>query len=82
MSRVNLTLDDDTYRQLAEHAKHLGVPQAAAARELIRHALATQQARERCRKLASDYAVGRSDALDLAKDFETAQLELLDEENA
>lgn len=82
MSRVNLTLDDDTQERLAQHAKYLGLPQAAAARELIREALARREARERRRRLASDYAAGRDDAKDLVGEIEMAQMELLDEESA
>ena len=35
---------------------------------------------ERARKLAKDYAGGRSDARELLSDFEPAQVELLDED--
>ena len=82
MGRVNLTLDEDTHARLERHAKRLGQPQAAAARELIREALARREARERTRKIAADYAAGRRDAEGLVRELEQAQLELLVDEEA
>jgi hypothetical protein len=55
----------------------LGQPQAAAARELIREALAGREAQARPRRLASDYAAERDDAKGRLEDLEAGQLELL-----
>jgi predicted transcriptional regulator len=79
MSRLNLTLDDDTSTALQRHARRHHQPRAALARELIREALGQREALERRRRLASDYAAGRADAAALLSDLETAQLDLLEE---
>ncbi len=78
MARLNLTLDDDTARSLEKHARKAGSRQATLARQILREGLARREALERRRKLAKDYAAGRTDASELA-DLETAQLELMDE---
>jgi DNA-binding GntR family transcriptional regulator len=82
MERLNLTLDEGTSGALSRHARREGKPRAALARELIREAIAQRDALERERKLARDYAAGRSDARQLLRELETAQLELLDREDA
>jgi metal-responsive CopG/Arc/MetJ family transcriptional regulator len=82
MDRLNLTLDESTSGALDRHARREGKPRAALARELIREAIAQREALERERKLARDYAAGRSDARQLLQDLEAAQLELLDDEEA
>lgn len=82
VERLNLTLDESTSGALARHARREGKPRAALARELIREAIARREALERERKLAADYAAGRSDARQLLRDLEAAQLELLDDEEA
>jgi hypothetical protein len=82
MERLNLTLDEGTSGALARYARREGKPRAALARELIREAIARREALERERKLARDYAAGRSDARQLLRDLEAAQLELLDDEEA
>ena len=82
MERLNLTLDESTSGALARHARREGKPRAALARELIREAIARREALESQRKLARDYAAGRSDARQLLQDLEAAQLELLDREDA
>lgn len=82
MERLNLTLDEGTSGALSRHARREGKPRAALARELIREAIAQRDARERERKLARDYAAGRNDARQLLRELETAQLELLDREDA
>jgi len=82
MTRLNLTLDKDTVRQLDRHTKRSGQPRAALARELLREALARREALERRQRLARDYAAGRGDARALLSDLESAQLELLDDEGA
>lgn len=77
MERLNLTLDAVTSTVLQRHARREGKPRAALARELIREALNQREALERLKKLAQDYAGGRSDTRALLADFEHAQLELL-----
>jgi len=81
MERLNLTLDEGISGALARHARREGKPRATLARELIREAIAQRDALEIKRKLARDYAAGRSDAKQLLKDLEVAQLELLDHED-
>lgn len=78
MSRINLTLDDDTSSAIDRHARRLGMARAALARDLICEALAQRERLERHRQLARDYAAGRSDASALLADLEEPQLELLD----
>lgn len=80
MTRLNLTLDPDTYSKLEKHAKQVGKPRARVAREILSEELTRQAALERQRKLATDYAVGRADAQEILKDLETPQLELLKNE--
>lgn len=82
MERLNLTLDESTSGALARHARREGKPRAALARELIREAIARREALDSQRRLARDYAAGRSDAKQLLKDLEAAQLELLDRDDA
>jgi len=82
MARVNLTLDEETFAELDRHTKLLGKPRAALARDLLHEALASRRAAERRRQLAADYAAGREDARALLRDLESAQLELMDDEEA
>ena len=82
MARLNLTLDQDTARQLDRHIKRSGKPRATLARELLREALARREAVERHRQLAQDYAARRSDARSLLRDLESAQFELLNDDGA
>lgn len=82
MERLNLTLDEHTSAVLDRHARQAGKPRAALARELIQEAIARREALEHERKLARDYAAGRSDARQLLRDLEAAQLELLGDEDA
>ena len=80
MSRINLTLDDDTHTWLMRHATKAKQGIASFARELLREAMTQREELARRRKLAADYAVGRTDAEALLRDFEAPQLEgLLDE---
>ncbi len=80
MSRLNLTLDDDTIRVLMRHAARQDLAVAAFVRLLIREALEQREALARRRKLAADYAAGRSDVREMLTDLERPQLEgLLDE---
>ena len=80
MARLNLTLDEDTLRQLDRYTKRSGKPRAALARELLREGLAQRESAERRKQLAADYAAGRGDARALLKDLEAGQLELMDDE--
>ena len=82
MVRVNLTLDEETSRELDRHTKRTGKPRATVVRELLREGLARRAAAERRKRLAADYAAGRSDARVTLGDFESAQLELMDDEEA
>jgi hypothetical protein len=80
MSRLNLTLDDDTLAWLERHAAQEKVAVAAFARRLLREAVAQREALARRRKLAADYAAGRDDARELLAELERPQLEdLLDD---
>lgn len=76
MSRLNLTLDDDTWNALLRHAESR--PIATVARELLRSELARRDALSRRKALARDYAAGRADARDLLEELEAAQLDLLE----
>jgi hypothetical protein len=80
MGRLRLTLDEGTSEALARHARREGKLRAALARELIREAITRREALERERRLARDYTAGRSDARQLLRDLEAAQLDLLDRE--
>jgi plasmid stability protein len=82
MARLNLTLDEDTFRRLDRHTKRAGKPLAALARELLREGLAQREEAERRKQLATDYVAGRRDARALLKDLEGGQLELMDDENS
>ena len=82
MARLNLTLDEDTFRRLDRHTKRAGRPRAALARELLREGLAQREAAERRKQLANDYAAGRPDARALLRDLEAGQLTLMDDEGA
>jgi len=78
MARLNLTLDEDTFRRLEKHAKAGRSRRATLARSLIQEALDRREAARRRRKLALDYAAGRDDTRDLLRDLETGELELLE----
>ena len=82
MARVNLTLDEETFRELDRHTKRAGKPRAAIVRELLREGLARRAAADRRKRLAADYAAGRSDARAILKDLESPQLELMGDEEA
>jgi hypothetical protein len=76
--RLNLTLDRDTSSRIDRRARDAGTPRAAVARELIIAALDRQDAIERRRRLAADYAAGHEDARGLLADFEAGQVEPLE----
>lgn len=82
MSRLNLTLDDDTFEAVQRDARKHGVPVATHARLLLREAL-TQRERSETRRLwARAYAEGTTDARELAEDWEPGALELMGDEEA
>lgn len=76
MTRLNLTLDDDTWNALVRHAESR--PIATVARDILRAELARRDALSRRRALAKDYVAGRADARDLLEEFEAGQLDLLE----
>jgi hypothetical protein len=79
MSRLNLTLDDDTHARLTRYATQAKLAVATLARQLLREAVERREAEARRRKLAADYAAGRADAREILDDLEAPQLEgLLD----
>ena len=80
MTRLNLTLDRETYAALERHAKRLGKPRARVVKEILTEGLARRDAAARRKKLAADYLAGRADARALLKDLESSQLELMDDE--
>lgn len=82
MGRLRLTLDEATSEALARHARRQGKSRAVLAQELIREAIMRREALEQQRRLARDYTAGRSEARRLLRDRETAQLDLLDREDA
>jgi len=80
MSRLNLTLDDDTQDWLERHAAKEKVAVASFARRLLREAVAQRELLARRRKLAADYAAGRADTAEVLEDLERPQIEgLLDD---
>ena len=79
MDRRNLTLDDGTSSALTRHARRVGKPRAAVARELIQEAIRRRDDLESRRRLARDYASGRADAKELLAELEAAQLDLLED---
>jgi hypothetical protein len=82
VGRVNLTLDPDTENRLERHARASKTHRAALAREILREGLLRREERERRRKLARDYAAGRNDARLLLKEIESAQFDLLDDDDS
>lgn len=82
MARLNLTLDPDTFAKLGQHARREGGQLASVARAILREGLAKRDEQARRRKLAADYAGGRADVRAALKDFEAAQDELLEHEEA
>ncbi|MGQ0504358.1 MAG: hypothetical protein ACT4TC_03490 [Myxococcaceae bacterium] len=80
MTRVNLTLDKDTFGLLQRHARRERVPSATAARQLIREALSRRQEDERRKKLAADYAAGSGDDRELLSKLESLQIEVIGDE--
>ncbi len=82
MERLNLTLNDETYRELQRHAKRVGKPCARLAREILSEGLLQRAAQEQRERLAQDYAAGRADTREVLEDWEGAQAELLTDADA
>ena len=80
MARINLTLNEDTYSSIVEHAREEGMPQASMARKLIKEALDRRNALKKLRKLASDYGAEGKGSARLLEDLEAGQLDLIDDE--
>ena len=80
MMRVNLLLDSDTAQALERFAQDENKPRATAAKELIREGLKLRESALRKKKLARDYAAGRTDSREVLQDLEVSQLSLLDED--
>jgi hypothetical protein len=78
MARLNLTLDEETYRRLEKHARKARSKRATFAKTLIGEALERREAIQRRRKLASDYDADRANRIELLRDLEAGQLELLE----
>lgn len=71
-----MTLSVGTSVQLIKHAKRVGRPRAAFARELLSAALEQLDREERIRKWEADYAAGWDDALEIMADMQDAQAEI------
>lgn len=82
MKRLNVMLDQATYEALERHAKQTRQPCATVAKEILSEGLAQRNAAARRKQLAADYRAGRADTRALLNDFESSQLELLDDEGA
>jgi metal-responsive CopG/Arc/MetJ family transcriptional regulator len=81
MARLNLTLDEDTFRRLDRHTRSQGKPRAKVATEILREGLGRREALEQRKRLARDYAAGRADARELLADLESPQIELAGDED-
>src|SRR3954469_8858835 len=82
MTRLNLTLDDDTLAALSREARRAGVGVATHARQLLAEAGARHQPLKRRRVGAEAYQADRADAGKLIADLEPATFELLGDEDA
>jgi hypothetical protein len=78
MARLNLTLDEDTFRRLDRHARETRSRRSTVAKILIQEALDRREAAPRRRKLALDYAAERESTRELLRDLDAAQLEPVD----
>lgn len=81
MTRLNLTLDDDTAQWLAREARREGAQQATLARRILREGLAQRRSEAQRRKLEADYAAEAAETRRLLADLEPGQVELLGEED-
>jgi hypothetical protein len=84
MPRLNLTLDDGTYRRLGEHAKKTQAKRATLAKALLVESMDRREAAARARALAEAYAADRDDpeVRELLRDLEPGALEILGDEHA
>lgn len=77
-----MTLDKDTVSRLDRYATRARRPRATLARELLREALARREAHERAQKLAADYLAGVRDVREVIEHSESAQLDLVGDEES
>jgi len=82
MRRLNVTLDQETYKALERQAKQTRQPCTKVAKEILSAALARRDATARREKLAADYRAGRADARTVLNELESLQSELLDDEGS
>jgi hypothetical protein len=82
MMKLHVTLDQKTFEILERQAKKARKPCASMAKEILSEGLAQRDAAARREQLAADYRAGRADARALLNDFESFQVELLDDEGA
>ena len=80
MARLNLTLDEETWRRLDECARRSGERRASLARRLLKEALGRRDVLERRKKVARDFAAAGSHDVDLLRALEEGQLDLLDDD--
>lgn len=73
-------LDQETYGTLEKQAKQTRKPCARIAKEILSEGLARRDAAARRKQLVADYRAGRADARAVLNNFESVQLELLDDE--
>ena len=78
MSRLNLTLSDDTFSKLERVARLKKMRVASYTKQLIEEALEAHERLAWNRKLAADYAADRKDAKELLSQMELAQFEVVD----
>jgi len=78
MPRLNLTLDEDTFRRLDRHARETRSRRATLARALVQEGLDRREVTSRRRKLAVDYAAERESTRELLRDLGDGQLEPID----
>jgi hypothetical protein len=80
VARLNLTLDDATFRAIGREARRHKVRVATHARQLLQEALAHRERAERRKAWATAYRADRADARTLSADFEPGQLEIMGDE--
>jgi len=80
MARLNLTLDEETWRRLDERARRSGERRASLARRLLQEALGRREALDRRKRVARDYAAAGSHDVELLREIEEGQLDLLEDD--
>ena len=80
MARLNLTLDEETWRRLDEHARRSGERRASLARRLLKEALGRRDLIQRRQRVAQDYAAAGPRDAELLRELEAGQLDLLDDD--